>query len=162
MNNKGVITILIFLSIIMIGVITGGGYFLYKKIDIMENSKIASNSATGVIKKEIATEVIDGELGFIKESEDIIVNLSSSKSKKNYLKIKINFELNKSGSESMFDTYNAIIFDKILTVCSSKTKEELMSIGGKEDLKEELRTTINLHLPAPIIKRIYFRIFVIQ
>jgi len=161
MNSKSVVTILIFLSIIMIGVITGGGYFLYKKIDMMEKAK-TTTTMNGEMKKEVPMEIIDGELGFIKESEDIIVNLSSSKSKKNYLKIKINFELNKSGSESMFDTYNAIIFDNILTVCSSKTKEELMSIGGKEDLKEELRTTINLHLPSPIIKRIYFRVFVIQ
>jgi len=161
MNNKSVIVILIFLSIIMIGVITVGGYFLYKKIEVIEQSK-TEKSIEGKNINSVPMPIIDGELGFIKESEDLTVNLSSSKNKKNYLKIKINFELNKSGSESLFDTYSAIIFDNILTICSSKTKEELMSIGGKEDLKEELKASINSHLPTPIIKRIYFRIFVIQ
>jgi flagellar basal body-associated protein FliL len=37
-----------------------------------------------------------------------------------------------------------------------------MSIGGKENLKEEIIEELNNKLPGKIIRNVYFRTFVIQ
>lgn len=164
-GNKVIIGILLLVSFISIAAVSVGGYFLYEKMDSLQTS----NSQNTETEKEeetdgefSETENNNGELGFIKETDEIIVNLNSSKNKRTFLKIKINFELKLPTHDEVFTSYQAVIFDTILSVASIKTKQELMSLGGKEDLKEELINDINSKLPANIVKNIYFRTFVIQ
>jgi len=160
MNNKGLIMFLFFISFISLAVVTTGGYYVYTKLDSIDNQQSKTQEVNNKIYKNPTDK--DKNIGFIKESEEMIVNLNSAKNKKSYLKIKINFELKSESEEGLFDNYQAIIFDSILSIASAKTKEELMSLGGKEDLKEEIKNNINSRLPENIIKEVYFRTFVIQ
>ena len=160
-KNKTLMLFLLFISIVMISITSFGGYLLYEKINTLEMGN-GNNKHAEVKKDDITPTIKHSELGFIKETEELVFNLSSSKNKRNYLKMKINFELKNNEDEGIFDMYQAIVFDTVLNVASIKTKQELMSIGGKENLKEEIIEELNNKLPGKIIRNVYFRTFVIQ
>jgi flagellar basal body-associated protein FliL len=53
--------------------------------------------------------------------------------------------------------------DTIISVLSSKVKEEIATYGGKIDLKDELKTKLNMVLPKELeISKILFTTFVMQ
>lgn len=67
-------------------------------------------------------------------------------------------EENKTG----INLQDAVIRDTIITVLSSKTSDDLLSVSGKEELKNELITAINRALNMPLVRKIYFLTFIIQ
>jgi len=168
MKNKFITILLVVMVILLLSAIGFFGYYLTNTKDANGNSllsKITNEAPFNPIQKNIidTQHSNNSKIGFIKEMDELIMNLDvSKKNSRNYLRIKINFELTNEDDEKLFDNYEALIFDKVLSICSSKSKEELMSIGGKDDLKEELKNNINRSLPSNIIKNIYFREFVIQ
>ena len=161
-SNKLILT-LGFIFILLFGGLGYGGFILYEKINKINNlNKTINNTNNSNKKEDITPDIKKNVIGFVKDTEELVLNLSSSKNKRNYLKIKINFELRTQDDEEIFNQYQAVIFDTVLSITSSKTRQDLMSIGGKESLKEELKEELNLKLPSKIIKNIYFRKFVIQ
>jgi flagellar FliL protein len=66
---------------------------------------------------------------------------------------KIREELNK---------YRAVMEDVITTKLSDKTFEEVFTVAGKEQLKQELRDDMNARLTEWQVRDIYFTEFVIQ
>lgn len=159
-SNKLLIVILVFLVLMLVGMGIGG-YLMLDKI----NSVQGGSETEKVEVKEEEEEEEDtnpDEIGHIIDFDQVIVNLNSTKGSKNYLKLKINLELRSEESVELYEKRKALIFDILLTTVSNKTKEELMSIGGKEELKEELKTSFNDMLGKKIIRNIYWRMFVIQ
>jgi len=157
-GNKLLVVILIFLVLLLAG-LGIGGYLLFDKLNSVEGG---AEKPKIEVKEEVEEDTNPEEIGHIIDFEQVIVNLNNTKGKKNYLKLKINIELRSEDALELYEERKALIFDSLLTTVSNKTKEELMSIGGKEELKEELKTTFNDMLGKKIIRNIYWRIFVIQ
>ncbi|WP_035587960.1 flagellar basal body-associated FliL family protein [Hippea jasoniae] len=101
----------------------------------------------------------------------LIVNLADVGGDR-YLKIKLVLleavakkeEKKEEGEENKtgINLQDAVIKDTIITVLSSKTSDDLLSISGKEELKNELMTAINRALHRPVVRKIYFLTFIIQ
>lgn len=157
-SNKLLIVILVFLVLMLVGMGVGG-YFMLDKINSVQGG---SEKEKVEVKEEEEEDTNPDEIGHIIDFDQVIVNLNSTKGAKNYLKLKINIELRSEDSVELYEKRKALIFDILLTTVSNKTKEELMSIGGKEELKEELKTSFNDMLGKKIIRNIYWRMFVIQ
>ncbi len=68
----------------------------------------------------------------------------------------------KEGEKEGISLQDAIIRDTIITVLSSKTSDDLLSVSGKEELKNELITAINQALQRNLVRKIYFLDFIIQ
>ncbi len=68
----------------------------------------------------------------------------------------------KEGEKEGISLQDAIIRDTIITVLSSKTSDDLLSVSGKEELKNELMTAINQALQRNLVRKIYFLDFIIQ
>ena len=92
-----------------------------------------------------------------------IVNLmgKSSMSKK-YLKVGIILGIGSEEQKAGIDQYKPLINDSVLILLSSKTYNELGTVEGKIELKQELMMRMNQVMGAPIVKKIYFTEFVVQ
>lgn len=157
-GNK-LIYILIGVLMVLILSVGVGGYIMYDKIS---NPQTVESTEQKVEEVEEEVYEDDGEVGHIVEFDQMIINLSSAKGKKNYLKLQINIEFRNEDEMDLYNERKALVFDKILTLTSNKTKEELMTIGGKEELKIELKEEFNDILGKKIVKNIYWKTFVIQ
>ncbi len=99
----------------------------------------------------------------------LIVNLADVGGDR-YLKIKLVLlevpqaaeKEKKEGEKEGISLQDAIIRDTIITVLSSKTSDDLLSVSGKEELKNELITAINQALGRNLVRKIYFLDFIIQ
>ena len=60
------------------------------------------------------------------------------------------------------DQYKPLINDSVLILLSSKTYNELGTVEGKIQLKQELIMRMNQVLGVPMVKKIYFTEFVVQ
>lgn len=117
------------------------------------------------------------------ELEPIIVNLSENAS---FLKVKLSLEVSaevlesgahaegggggghgggeSSGLPGVLGTREPMVRDAIIRVLSSKTAAEVLSLDGKDQLKDELIDAINeaTALDEPLVVGAYFTDFIIQ
>jgi flagellar FliL protein len=93
--------------------------------------------------------------------EPIIVNLSADEGKR-YLKITMQIELTRPDTGPEIQNKMPQIKDAVITVLSSKSAEELLTVDGKFKLKEQLMTRINSLLTNGSVKNVFFVEFVIQ
>ncbi|WP_022670172.1 flagellar basal body-associated FliL family protein [Hippea alviniae] len=99
----------------------------------------------------------------------IIVNLADVGGDR-YLKIKLVLleakreakKEEKEGEKTGISLEDAIVRDTIISIISSKTSDDLLSVSGKEELKNELISAINQALHRNLVRKIYFLTFIIQ
>ncbi len=60
------------------------------------------------------------------------------------------------------ETYKTQLKDTILMLLSSRSFEEISTVEGKLDLKQNLLARINQALGENVVSRIYFTEFVVQ
>jgi flagellar basal body-associated protein FliL len=72
------------------------------------------------------------------------------------------FDIESNITESAFAPHIPIVRDKILDIINTKTKDEVLAIGGKAKLKSELRAALNiLDLPY-LVKEIFFTELIVR
>lgn len=99
----------------------------------------------------------------------IIVNLADAGGDR-YLKAKFVLlethqgvqKAEKEKSSTGFSLENAIIKDTIINTISAKTSDDLLSVAGKEELKNELINAINRSVHKNLVRKIFFTSFIIQ
>ena len=146
------------LNIIVIGILAlclaGGGLYVWKGglLSKFSGKKEASTSQAGSEKSEI---------GSIYELEAFIVNLTGGAGN-NYLKVKINLELNNAELKTEMDKRLPQFRDAILSLLSSKTYSEVKTLEGKSQIRAEILTTLNQYLKTGKITNVYFSDFIVQ
>lgn len=154
-SNVILIVVIVFLFIILLG-FGGGGYYLYQDLK-SDQSGETNKKIEKVEKKEINDdEVIE------KDTEEFIVNIIGSS--RTYLKIKMTLVFAEDDfDEELYTKKTPYVTDSILGLLSSKTRDEISTLGGKTDLKDELKTKLNLLLPKELeVRKILFTTFVMQ
>jgi len=100
------------------------------------------------------------DIGPILPLDTFIVNLSGQS--KNYLKAKLELELDQEKTGAEINRRLPQLRDKILTTLSSKTFEEISSLEGKYQLRAELQSSLNEYLTTGKVTNIYFTDFIVQ
>ncbi len=103
----------------------------------------------------------EGKMGVFVSLDPFIVNLASDSGKR-YLKITMQLELARPDMAAEVNNRMPQIKDAVITVLSSKTADDLLTIEGKFRLKEQVLTRINNTLTSGVVKNIFFVEFVIQ
>ncbi len=103
----------------------------------------------------------EGKMGVFVSLDPFIVNLASEAGKR-YLKITMQLELARPDMANEVTNRMPQIKDAVITVLSSKTADDLLTIEGKFRLKEQVLTRINNTLTGGVVKNIFFVEFVIQ
>ncbi len=148
------------LSIINMLVVAGVGFMIYKgkaKEDAepkLEHVIKAEHEAQGHEENEV-----DSFVGKIIPLETFMVNLSGSKGKK-VAKVNMEIELDNPKLADEIAKRNPQIRDYINMILSTKTYEEISTQEGKNNLKTEIRDTLNSFLVQGKIKKIYFTEFI--
>ncbi len=71
-------------------------------------------------------------------------------------------KVEKEKSSTGFSLENAVIKDTIINTISAKTSDDLLSVAGKEELKNELINAINRSVHKNLVRKIFFTSFIIQ
>ena len=137
--------------IILVLSFAGGGVYVWK-------SGLLSGDSEEIAIEEQTTQQ---DIGPIYSLDTFIVNLVGGRNK-NYLKAKIEIEVD---SEKTIDEINKRlpqVKDSILTMLSSKSNEDINTLEGKLQLRAEITSTLNQFLKSGKIKNVYFTDFIVQ
>lgn len=162
-KGKGLMIALIALIIILILVVAGGGYFFY------QNSMKAEQPAAANTK--VADEKVYKDFHQV-QINDMVLNITNTKGREKLMKLSFTINSIEDDIEQLMDQNKPEIIDLVIALISSRNSEELLTVGGKELLKEELIVEINNILNRAIgddsnykkdnVKNIFFTAFVIK
>ncbi len=152
--------ILIALAVINMLAIGGVGFMLLQN----KKKEAAQPKLEDVIHGEHDAQVKESSedkavIGKVFPLETFIVNLSGSKGRR-VAKVNMEFELNNDQVQEEIDKRKAQIRDIIIILLSSKTYEEVAEREGKDQLREEVKDTINAFLTKGKIMNVYFTEFI--
>lgn len=92
---------------------------------------------------------------------DFTANLAGPAST-HYVKVTVNFEMNKEADEEELKQRKPQFRDKVISLLNSKQPGDLQSTEGRNYLKEEIKTVSNSFLKKGKIEGVYFSAFVVN
>ena len=165
-GGKGMIIVLIALVVILLLAVAGGAYFLYSQG--VFSPKDGQNQEE-MVKKE---EAGDSKETFKANIDDLVLNITNAKGKEKLMKLSFAVKSVEPTIAALVEEYRAEIIDVVIAQISARSSEELLTVGGKALLKEELLEEINAivnemtsnneEVKANNIKKILFTTFVIK
>ena len=111
----------------------------------------------GAEKKHVAAPVVSASWPM----EPFIVNLLDNQGER-YLKVIMQLEVSDQLAVPELEQMKAKLRDNILDLLTAKTYAELMEMGGKQKLRDEVAARVNSYLTKGKITKVYFTEFVIQ
>lgn len=167
-GGKGLMIALIALIVILILVVIGGGYMLYSNGALSANG--AQTAQNGSAPQE-EPQMRSGDF-FKVDISDMVLNITNAKGREKLMKLSFSIKSTDEMIEQLVEENKAEIIDVVISQISARNSEELLTVGGKELLKEELIQEINAVLNQAIgdnsdyqkdsVKNIYFTAFVIK
>ncbi len=171
--KKGGSNILLIIVVVMLFLILAGGaaaayFMLNEDTEVLDDAQQAKQ--TKVTKAPVATTAQQttttrstdyAQVGPMYPMDQFIVNLYNEGSSR-YLKTTITFELSIPELSAEMDTKKPLIRDIVIKTLSAKTYEEISTIRGKENLKDEIAMKVNQVLSDGKINNLFFTDFVIQ
>jgi len=100
-------------------------------------------------------------IGVLWPMEPFIVNLLDNQGER-YLKIVMQLEVSGQLVVTELEQLKPKLRDNVLDLLTAKTYSELMDLGGKQRLRDEVAVRINSYLTKGKIVKVYFTDFVIQ
>jgi len=164
-GGKNIIIILIILVVVLFFSVIGGAYFLYSQ-GLFSSSDNQVQEKT--IKEETSTSVNDMYKANI---DDLVLNITNSRGKEKLMKLSFTMKSTVPSIASIIAENKAEVIDVVIAQISARSSEELLTVGGKALLKEELMEEINAvinemtsrdEIEINNIKTILFTTFVIK
>jgi len=140
-NSKSpMMMILIGLIVILILAIGGIGYFMYSK-GLFSDKPI--NQATPTSEQNMIEPKQDyGEI-YLSPIDSLVLNITDAKGRAKLMKLSFTLKTNESTIESLIEANKAEIVDSVIRQVSARSSEELLTVGGKAMLKEEMIDELN-------------------
>jgi flagellar FliL protein len=155
-------TLFIILAIVNMLIVAGVGTLLY-----MGKKKEAERATIDkVIEGEAKTQTEESAkeseyIGTLIPMETFLVNLSGSRGGK-LARINMELEVSSTDVQEEIDKRKPQIRDIIIILLSSKTFQQISNRDGKEQLRNEIKDTVNPFLTKGQIKRVYFTEFILN
>lgn len=164
-SGKGLMIVLVVLIVVLLLAVSIGGYFLY--------SKGAFSDSSQNVKQETAMVENNDNSDFFKVPiNDLVLNITNSKGREKLMKLSFSLKSIEPSIEAIVEQNKAEIIDVVIQQVGARSSEELLTVGGKELLKEELLEEINMvvneassnneDIKKDNIKNLYFTTFVIK
>ena len=155
MSNKILVLLIGVLVVLMLGL--GGGLFMmWNKLSTLDTQGVAN---AGQQPDQAAS--IEQPLGPIFALDTFIVNLAD-KGGNRYLRVTMDLELGNPELESEIEKRLPQVRDGILMILPTKRFEDISTVQGKTELRDEVLETLNGFLVQGKITNIYFKEFVVQ
>lgn len=173
---------------INIGEIRGKFIVFATSMFFMAGMYFGTNISTGAeIPVNVITEELQGRIGEITKYSDeiplksdkdpkeplqqgpvivpidtIVVNLSGSNLRR-YLKAKVILEVRDEEARGKLETRTIQVKDRLISILSSKTIDDIDSVEGREYIKREIKDSVDVILNMEkAVLQVYFEDFVVQ
>jgi flagellar FliL protein len=130
MQSKGVLILISVIIVILLTVIGVGGYFFLNS-DMMNN------------QEEVDEAITNNEVIYKASINDMVLNVTNSKGREKLMKLSFTIKSSEPMIEQVVGENTEVIMDQVILLISARSTEELLTVGGKALLKEELREEIN-------------------
>lgn len=100
-------------------------------------------------------------IGTMWSIDPFIVNLADNQGER-YLKVVMQLEVSDPTITSQLEQLKPKLRDNVMDLLTAKTYSELMDVGGKQRLRDEIALRLNSFLAKGGIAKVYFTEFVIQ
>ena len=127
--------ILIVLVVALLGAVGFLGYMMMNQQAAAEGDKPAEEQ-----EKEEGEET---GASFVAKIENLVLNITNAKGREKLMKLSFSIKSIEPTIEALVETNNAEIVDAVIAQISARTSEELLTVGGKALLKEEMLEEIN-------------------
>ena len=154
MSNKLIFALVGILFVVMIG-LTGGLFMIWTKLSSAEAQ------TQDALIDDRKGNLVQPSPGTIFPLDTFIVNLADEGGKR-YLRITMDLELTSGISEGEVEKRLSQMRDSILMVLPSKRFEEIRTLEGKTNLRNEIIASLNGLFGQESISNIYFTEFVVQ
>lgn len=164
-GGKGLMIVLIALIVILFIAVGVGGYLLF-------SSGVLSGEQNGGEAKVEKAESMDTKGSFKAHINDLVLNITNAKGREKLMKLSFSLKSTEPTIESIVEEYKPEIVDVVIAQISSRSSEELLTVGGKALLKEELLEEINAiinevtadneDIKKNNVKKVLFTTFVIK
>lgn len=151
-------------SPILLGIITlntlvilGVGYFLYTS----KQSELKKPSMEPIMQGAMEDQQDGGDAGsgFAVPLDYFLVNLAEDQGQKLF-KVEMEFDVDSSAVQEEINKRMPQVRDIIIILLSSKNYSQISTPKGKENLKEEIRDTVNSFLTKGKINKVLFTQFI--
>jgi flagellar FliL protein len=171
-SNVLLIIVVVMLFLILIGGAAAAYFMLSEDTAVIEEANKVEKSAPVAQQTQSANPMQQSsapqkrvtnyaEIGPMYPMDKFIVNLYTEGSDR-YIKTSINFELGSEELSAELDLKQPLIRDIVIKTLSAKTYEEISTIRGKENLKDDIVMQVNQVLSDGQVNNIFFTDFVIQ
>ncbi|AXH10756.1 flagellar basal body protein FliL [Malaciobacter halophilus] len=164
-GGKGLMIVLVALIIVLLLAVGGMAYFLFSK-GVLSDQNSGENG-----QEKTQEQNADGE-SFKTAINDLVLNITNSRGREKLMKLSFTLKSTEPTIEAVVEEYKPEIVDIVISQISARSSEELLTVGGKALLKEELIDEINSILnevtasnediKKDSIKNLYFTTFVIK
>jgi len=170
-SGNPMMIVLIILIVILLVAVGGGGYLLYSKGVFNDAPKDGiTTPTTEVVEKGDKEDV--GEI-FKTTIDSLVLNITNAKGREKLMKLSFTLKTIEPTIEIILEDNKAEIIDKVISLISARSSEELLTVGGKAMLKDEMLAEINNILNDSIrdgdedrkrdaVLDIFFTVFVIK
>jgi len=165
-SGNPMMLVLVILIVVLLAAVGGIGYMLYSKGFFDDKPK---DGQTQEVKKEASDEQ---KLYFKAEIKDLVLNITNAKGREKLMKLSFSIKSTEPTIEQIVADNKDEIIDAVIAQISARSSEELLTVGGKELLKEELldeintivneATSTNEEIKRNNVKKLYFTTFVIK
>lgn len=131
--------ILIILIIVLLAAVGGIGYFLYSK-GMLEEKMDAPTAKTEQVKTTKKEDI--GET-YKANVDSLVLNITDAKGRAKLMKLSFTMKTTEPAIETILEDTKAEIIDSVIRQVSARSSEELLTVGGKAMLKEEMIDEIN-------------------
>ena len=159
--------VLVILIVVLLAAVGGIGYMLFAKGFF--DDKPADGQAQEVKKVD---ESAENKEYFKAEIKDLVLNITNAKGKEKLMKLSFSIKSVEPTIDLLVADNKDEVIDIVIQQISSRSSEELLTVGGKELLKEELlnemnsiineATASNEEIKRNNIKKLFFTTFVIK
>lgn len=162
-DGKGLLIVLLVLVIVLIMAVAGGTYFL---LDRISSSGKSEQNVQEAVKAPSPSSY--SEAKYKADVNELVLNLTDSRGREKIMKLSFSIRSSDPNIEKFVQDYLAEITDVVITQISSRSSEELLTVGGKNLLKDELVSEINNILNyvtktnGNLVSNILFTTFVIK
>ncbi|RXK04779.1 flagellar basal body-associated FliL family protein [Halarcobacter bivalviorum] len=133
-GGKGLMVVLIALVVILLLAVGVGGYL------ILSSGVLNGQQSQQQVQKE---ESGNTNATYKAAINDLVLNITNAKGREKLMKLSFHLKSTEPSIESIVEEYKPEIVDAVIAQISSRSSEELLTVGGKALLKEELLEDIN-------------------
>lgn len=139
----------------------------------LETAEVQTAKPAEIMKEPVSTSKKKDEKGkeakkdveeesLIVPLDSVIVNLCGSGGRR-YLKAKINLEARDGEVKKKIESKSVQIKDRLISILSSKTLEDIEGLEGQENLRREIKDAVDIVLKMESgVLQVYFTEFVVQ